>query len=141
MGLTSSYWPADTSEPVLELTVGGLLRRAAADAPDRTALVAGVPDPSQRRRWTYAELLDESERVARALLARFQPGERVAVWAPNIPEWVLLELGAGLAGVVLVTVNPAYRPAELSYVLRQSRASGIFLVPEFRGNPMRASLE
>src|SRR3954470_16420616 len=141
MALTSSYWPADTSEPVLDLTVGRLLREAVADAPDRTALVAGVPDPSQRRRWTYAELLADAERVARALLARFEPGERVAVWAPNIPEWVLLELGAALAGMVLVTVNPAYRPAELAFVLGQSRAAGILLVLEFRGNPMAASLD
>jgi fatty-acyl-CoA synthase len=141
MGLTSSYWPADTSEPVLELTVGGLLRRAAADAPDRAALVAGVPDPAERQRWTYAELLEEAERVARALLDRFERGERVAVWAPNIPQWVLLELGAGLARVVLVTVNPAYRPAELQYVLGQSKAAGIFLVDDFRGNPMLSSLE
>ena len=139
--LTTSYWPKDESEPVVDTTVGQLLRDAAADAPDRTALIAGVPDPGQRRRWTYAELLEESERAARALLARFEPGERVAVWAPNIPEWVILEMGAGLAGVVLVTVNPAYRPAELQYVLRQSGAAGIFLVPEFRGNPMAASLE
>src|SRR3954452_9174068 len=141
MALTSSYWPPHTSEPVLELTVGRLLREAVADAPDRTALVAGVPDPDQRRRWTYAELLADAELVARALLARFEPGERVAVWAPNIPEWVLLELGAGLAGVVLVTVNPAYRPAELQYVLGQSKAAGIFLVDDFRGNPMLSSLE
>jgi fatty-acyl-CoA synthase len=139
--LQESYWPLDASEPVVDLTVGGLLRAAAAEAPDRTALVAGVPDPAERRRWTYAELLDESERAARALLAQFSPGERLAVWAPNLPEWVVLEMAAGLAGIVLVTVNPAYRPAELQYVLRQSRAAGIFLVPEFRGNPMAASLE
>ncbi|MDY7103719.1 MAG: AMP-binding protein [Actinomycetota bacterium] len=113
-----------------------MLRDAAAQAPDRLALVEGIPDAGARRRWTYAELLDDSERVARALLARFEPGERVAVWANNIPEWELLELGAGLAGIVLVTVNPAYRASELSYVLRQSRASGLFLVPEVRGNPM-----
>ena len=140
MTLTTSHWPADTSEPVLDTTVGGLLREAAAEAPGRTALVAGVPDPAARRRWTYAELLADAERVARALLARFEPGDRIAVWAPNIPEWVVLELGAGLAGIVVVTVNPAYRAAELAYVLRQSRAAGIFLVDSFRGNPMAASL-
>ena len=140
MALTTSHWPADTSEPVLDTTVGGLLREAAAEAPDRTALVAGVPDPAARGRWTYAELLAGAERVARALLARFEPGDRVAVWAPNIPEWVVLELGAGLAGIVIVTVNPAYRAGELAYVLRQSRAAGIFLVDSFRGNPMAASL-
>jgi fatty-acyl-CoA synthase len=144
MSLTTSHWPPDTSEPVRETTVGGLLREAAAAAPHRAALVEGRPGasaPADRRRWTYAELLADSERVAQALLARFQPGDRVAVWAPNIPQWVLLEFGAALAGMVLVTVNPAYRPKELAYVLGQSGAAGLFLVPEFRGNPMRASLE
>jgi len=73
-----------------EVTVGELLRRAAAQVPDRTALVEGIPDAGARRRWTYASLLSESERAARALLGRFAPGEHVAVWAPNIPEWVVL---------------------------------------------------
>jgi fatty-acyl-CoA synthase len=139
--LSQSYWPADTSEPILETTVGGILRDAAARAADLPALVEGVPDPAARRRWTYGELLEQSQGVARALLGRFAPGERVAVWANNIPEWVLLEFGAALAGMTLVTVNPAYRSGELAYVLKQSRANGIFLVPEYRGNPMAASLE
>jgi len=141
MALTTSHWPKDESRPVHDTTVGDVLRAAAAAAPDRVALMAGVPDPAGRRRWTYAELLADAERAAKALLGRFQPGERVAVWAPNLAEWVVLEMAAGLAGLVLVTVNPAYRPAELAYVLRQSRAAGIFFVPEFRGNPMAASLE
>jgi fatty-acyl-CoA synthase len=99
-----------------------------------------MPDPGTRRRWTYAELLTDSERVARALLARFRPGERVAVWAPNIPEWVLLEFGAALAGIVLVTVNPALRRRETAYVLAQSRSVGLFYFDEFRGNPMAATV-
>jgi fatty-acyl-CoA synthase len=122
------------------MTVGDLLRDAAKAAPERTALVEGIADPAARRRWTYAELLAESERVARALLGRFEPGERVAIWSPNTPEWVMFELAAGLAGLVMVTVNPAYRPKELAYVLRQSQASGIVFTPEFRGNPMAASV-
>jgi fatty-acyl-CoA synthase len=122
-----------------DLTVGDLLREAAADSPDRVGLVAGAPGDD--RRWTFAEMLEESRRVAAALLARFEPGERVAIWAPNVPEWVLLEYGAALAGVVLVTVNPAYRQEELAYVLGQSAAAGILLVPEWRGNPMQASVD
>jgi fatty-acyl-CoA synthase len=86
-------------------------------------------------------VLAVSERVAAALLRRFEPGEKVAVWAPNTLEWILLEYGAALAGLVLVTINPAYRAPELSYVLKQSRAAGIFLLPEYRNNPMAASLE
>ncbi len=138
--LTESYWPADHSERVLESTVGGVLREAAESAPDRVALVAGVPNPRDRRRWTYSELLGEAESAARALLERFEPGEHLAVWAPNLSEWVILEFAAGLAGLTLVTVNPAYKPHELAYVLEQSGAVGIFLVPEFR-SPMASYLE
>jgi fatty-acyl-CoA synthase len=137
--LTTSYWPADTSVPLRDLTVGDLLREAATDSPDVVGLVAGIPGDD--RRWTFAEMLAVSEQVAAALLARFSQGERVAVWAPNLPEWVLLELGAALAGVVLVTVNPAYQRQELAHVLGQSGASGIFLVKEWRGNPMRSTLD
>lgn len=136
-----SYVPADESEPVLETTVGGILRTAAARHPERTALVEGIPEADARRRWTYAELLTDAETVARALSSRFEKGERIAVWAPNIPEWVILEFGAALSGLVLVTVNPAYKPSELHYVLKQSRAVGIFYLPAFRGNPMGQSLE
>ena len=137
--LTESYWPADGSVALRDLTVGALLREAAGDSPNEIALVAGVPGVD--RRWTFAEMLADAERVAYALLARFSPGERVAVWAPNLPEWVLLEFGAGLAGVVLVTVNPAYQRHELAYVLAQSGAAGVFLMNEWRGNPMRASVD
>jgi acyl-CoA synthetase (AMP-forming)/AMP-acid ligase II len=134
--LSTSYWPADRSQPVLDLTVGDALRDAAAQAPRTTALVQGAVDPAARRRWSYAELLEASECAARALLGRFAPGDRVAVWANNIPEWVILELAAGLAGITIVTVNPALRPQELAYVLGQSQADGIFLIPAYRASPM-----
>ncbi|HEX7657870.1 MAG TPA: AMP-binding protein [Pseudonocardiaceae bacterium] len=137
----SSYAVADDGdEAVLEQTVGDLLRQAVARAPEVTALVEGLPEDDRRRRWTYAELLAEAEQAARALLGRFAPGERVAVWANNIPEWVIFELAAALAGLTLVTVNPALRAAELRHVLGQSRASGVFLLREYRGNPMADTL-
>ena len=131
-----AHWPADTCEPVLETTVGSVLRAAAAAVPEHTAIVAWGATPAERRSWTFAQLLGEAERAARALLARFAPGEHVAVYAHNIPEWLLLELGAGLAGLVLVTINPASRARELEYVLRRSRAAGLFHVASFRGNPL-----
>ncbi len=104
-----------------------------AEVPDRDALVAGVADPAQRRRWTYRELAAEADRAARALLTRFEPGQHVAVWSVNRPEWVVLQLGAALAGLVLVTVNPALRRGELAYVLRQSRSAGVFYSEEQLG--------
>ena len=88
--LQRSYWPADTAEPVLETTVGSILREAAASAGERTAVVAWGQLPGERRVWTYTELLRDAEQTARALLRRFEPGEHVAVYAPNLAEWVLL---------------------------------------------------
>jgi len=139
--LSDSYYPADQSDRVLDTTVGGILRDAAEAVPDQIALIGGHPDPVQRRRGPDGGRLGAAERGARALLARFEPGERVAVWAPNVPQWEVVEFGAALAGLVLVTVNPAYKPGELCYVLEQSGSSGIFLLEEFRGNPMAQSLE
>jgi fatty-acyl-CoA synthase len=63
------------------------------------------------------------------------------VWAPNIPEWVITQFGAARAGVILVTVNPSFRASEVAYVLNQSESSGIFVLPEFRGNAMLKTVE
>ena len=134
--LTDSYFPAQADQPLIDLTVGDTLRAAAARTPAAAALIESDANGELARRWTYAELLTDSERLAHALLTRYQPGERVAVWAPNIPEWVIAEFGFALAGLVLVTVNPGYQPRELKYVLEQSRAAGLFLISEFRGNRM-----
>ena len=138
VSLTESYFPAQSDEDVLETTVGGILRAQAARTPNAGALLEAGMDGRIGRAWTYAELLADSERLARALLTRFKPGERICVWAPNIPEWVIMEYAAALAGLTLVTANPGYRPRELKFVLEQSRSVGLFLVQEYRGNPMAA---
>ncbi|MBC7656515.1 MAG: AMP-binding protein [Frankiaceae bacterium] len=117
-------------------TVGGVLIEAAAEAPDAEALVEARTDGSIGRRFTYSQLASEAERLADSLATRYAPGERIAIWSPNTPEWALLEFAAALAGLVLVTVNPAYQAKELAYVLHQSRSAGLFLVRECRGNPM-----
>jgi acyl-CoA synthetase (AMP-forming)/AMP-acid ligase II len=62
--LTTSYWPADTSSPVQETTIGGVLRAAAGRAPGQPALIFGDPDPARRRQWRYGELLAGAERAA-----------------------------------------------------------------------------
>lgn len=136
--LTHSHWPADTSEPLLETTLGGLLRQLVSEVPERVAFVEAVPDVRARRRWTYRQLLDEALRVATALLRYHRPGERVAVWAPNCAEWVLLQHGASLAGLVLVTVNPAYVTEEVRHVLAASGASAIFHADRYRHTDMAA---
>ncbi|MGH3764103.1 MAG: AMP-binding protein [Pseudonocardiaceae bacterium] len=137
---TSSYLVLDDDEPVLERTIGQALDDAAATWGPRTALVEFRPDGGGRR-WTFTQLQFDALRVARALLGRFAPGERVAIWAANHPEWVLLELGAAYAGITLVTVNPADTLGELTHVLAQSRSSGVVVQDEYRGRDLVAIVE
>jgi fatty-acyl-CoA synthase len=128
-----------TDGEIRAITLGDMLREAAAQAGDRIALVDGVKNPTARRRWTYRELLTEAERVARALLARFQPGDRIAVCAPNCPEWLILQHGVALAGMVLVPANPVYRRHELSAILTDCGAAALFHADQWRDNDIAAT--
>ena len=141
-----SYAAADRSAPILSMTAGDALRRAADLAGDVTALVELAPAgfisltgaEATDRRWSYRALLDDAERCACFLSSRFAPGDRICLWAPNVPEWVILQYGAALAGIVLVTANPALREGELRHVLRQSQARALLHVDQFRGSDMAA---
>jgi len=151
--LERAYWEADESLALEQTSTASILRAAAEQWPQKTALIDasnGLPPmpknstndlSAERRTWTYAELLDISERTARTLLNHFEPGTHIAVWAANCPEWVVLQYGLALAGMVLVTVNPAYGAAELSYVLAQSKSQGIFFQKQYRSFDMAAAVE
>jgi fatty-acyl-CoA synthase len=136
----TSYPATGSSDPMIEPTIGDALRLAARRWGQQTALVTPGAD-GHRLTWTFDELLSHAERTARALLQRFEPGEHVAIWAANGPEWPLVEFGAALAGLTLVTVNPAYRSAELTHVLRQSKAVGILVQPRYRGADLLSAVE
>ena len=131
--LQRSEYPADTSQPLFEGTLGDLMRRNAREVPDRVALVEGVADPAKRRRWTYRALVEVAERAARGLLKHFSPGDRVAFLAADSPEWVILQHAASFAGLVLVPVNPAYTARELEFVVANSEAAGIVYGRASRG--------
>ena len=135
--LRESHFPAQGGPEPAPMTIGDMLRQSVAAAPDQIALRELTYDGAIARSWTYAGLQADAERLARALASRHAEGARIAVYANNVPEWVLLELACGLAGVTLVTVNPAYQKRELKYVLEQSRSEAIYYVAEFRGNPMQ----
>jgi len=136
--LTQAYWPAAPGAAAEDMTIGDLLRSRARRWPDAVALVEIGYDGAARRSWTYARLLADCERLGRALASRHPAGARVAIYANNVPEWVLFEFGAAMAGLVAVTVNPASQQRELAYVLAQSRAEALYCVEEFRGNPLAA---
>jgi fatty-acyl-CoA synthase len=119
------------------LTIGQVLAETARRYPDRDALVF----PQLGRRWTWRQFSADVDAAARGLLALgIQTGEHVALWATNVPAWVLLQFATARIGAVLVNINPAYRPFELQYVLRQSDAVALFLVDQFKTSDYFAML-
>jgi acyl-CoA synthetase (AMP-forming)/AMP-acid ligase II len=144
MAMTNSYWPRSRDERILKMSTGDVLRRAAHTSAECTALVEIVPPDmlsvagarSTARRWTYKTLLRDAESCASWLLSYFKSGEHICLWAPNVPESVIIQYGAALAGLVLVTANPALRGEELRHILRLSRSVALIHVAEFRGTNM-----
>ena len=140
--LKQSYFPSPGDSPPVEWAVGDLLSHAVTRHADRVALkepAAKYDEPA--RSWSYAQLHEEARKAAVALLWRFKPGDRVAVWAAARPEYIFLQLGAALAKVVLVTLNPANRDDELHYLLGQSESRGLFMDREYRGRENRPIIE
>ncbi len=118
-------------------TIGQVLRETAVRFPDRQAAVFAA----RPWRMTWAELDREVDRVARGLLGLgLLRGDHFGVWATNVPEWLLLQFATARIGVVLVTVNPSYRPSELAYVLEQADIKALALIDRFKSTDYLASL-
>lgn len=119
------------------LTIGQVLAETAQRHGEREAVVF----PQLGRRWTWREFAADVDAAAKGLLALgIRTGEHVALWATNVPEWVLLQFATARIGAVLVNINPAYRPFELQYVLGQSDAVALFLVDRFKTSDYFAML-
>ena len=88
--LTQSYCRHEAASTVVPVTIGELLRESAARWPDIVALREIGTDGAAGRSWTYRALLRDAERLGRALASRHAPGARVAIYANNVPEWVLI---------------------------------------------------
>ncbi len=140
-GLNLSHFPADVSREILDTTLGNLMREVAERHPDRTALVEGAADPTQRRRWSYRQLVEVAEQGARALMSLFEPGERIGFLAPDTPDWVIVQHAASFAGLVLVPINPAFTSRELEFVLSNSEAAGVVFAESSRGKNLRKLVE
>ncbi len=124
-----SYVHGVSATPLLGETIGNNLRRTVERFGDHEALVV----PHQNYRATYRHLWDEITLVARGLMSRgVRKGDRVAIWAPNRFEWVVLQYAAARVGAILVNVNPAYRAHELEHVLKQSGASLVVIAAGYR---------
>jgi fatty-acyl-CoA synthase len=114
--------------PYRDVTVGELLTRLAAALPAREALVY-----AEQPRYTFAALEQEARIIARGLMVLgVEPGERVVLWATNVPEWIVLQFALAKIGAILVTANTSLRARDVDYLLRQSEAATLVAIRGFR---------
>lgn len=137
---TSTSEPAEFARPDLEFgTIPRMVRAAVARFGDVDAVVDVSGDTEVR--WSFAELVERVDEAGRAFVAAgLEPGDRVALWAPNIHEWIVASLGALAAGGVLVPLNTRFKGPEAAYVLERSGAAMLLTVNGFLGNDYVASL-
>jgi fatty-acyl-CoA synthase len=133
-----SYVCGVGTEPLLYKTVGAVLEEAAARWGEREALIVR----HQNIRWTYRELDEAADRLAAGLLhLGLVPGDRIGIWAPNRYEWVVTQFASAKAGLILVTINPAYRTSELEYALNKVGCKALVLAPSFKTSDYAGMLD
>jgi fatty-acyl-CoA synthase len=129
MVVLESYVHGNCGAPLIGSTIGVFLEEVATTDGARDALIV----PYQRIRWSYAELLARSDAFAAGLLSLgLEPGDRIGVWAPNCAEWTVTQFATARAGLILVTINPAYRVTELEHVLRTVECRALVTATRFR---------
>ncbi len=133
-----SYANGTSTVALLGETIGANLERTVGRWPDHEALVSRHQD----ERYTYAQLNDLVDLVARGLLdLGIEVGDRVGIWSPNCAEWVFVQFATAKVGAILVNINPAYRTNELEYVLRQSGCRLLVAAESFKTSDYRAMVE
>jgi fatty-acyl-CoA synthase len=132
-------WVKGASEPpLLDITIGQVLDRAADRWGDAEALVS----VAQAIRWSWRELAHRADRMAAGLLALgLEPGDRIGVWSPNCAEWALTQFAAAKVGLILTTINPAYRATELEFTLRKAGVKAVVAAERFKTSDYAAMLE
>ncbi|WP_420620640.1 AMP-binding protein [Candidatus Poriferisocius sp.] len=134
--LSSASGP--TTTPLLDETISANLARTVDSHGDRDALIS----VEQGLRFTYREFAAAVDAAAAGLMALgVQVGDRVGIWSPNCAEWVLVQYATARIGSILVTINPAYRVAELEYVLNQSGISVLVAAESFSHSDYRGMIE
>jgi fatty-acyl-CoA synthase len=148
MGMTNnglSYWQAESEGiELLDTTIGDLLDRRADEWPAQEAVVYSCyPEfgDALNLRWTYQQYRERANAVAKGLLAlSLHKGDHIAIWAANVPEWLLIQMAAAKAGLVLVTINPLLRSVELEYMLKQGDIRALFFMARLRDHDCLATI-
>ena len=133
-----SHFKGPTEPPLLQSTIGEALVAAAERWGDREALVS----VHQQRRFTYSQLLEAVDRLAGNLIALgLQKGDRIGIWSPNCAEWVLTQFAAARAGLIFVTINPAYRLHEAEYTFNKVGLRALVVADKFKTSDYPAMVE
>jgi len=133
----ASYVCGTSDTPLLYMTIGAALARTVEAHADREALVVC----HQGTRWSWAELGRRVDTLAANFIAMgLQRGERIGIWSPNCTEWVLTQLASAKAGLILVTINPAYRTSELEHALNLSGCRALVIADRFKTSDYVAML-
>jgi fatty-acyl-CoA synthase len=124
-----SYVHGAADEPLLGQTIGQALERAAGKWADHTALISCA----QGIRWTWRELRDHADAFAAGLFALgLRRGDRIGIWSLNRAEWAVTQFATARAGLILVTINPAYRLSELEYALNKAGCAALVTATVFK---------
>jgi fatty-acyl-CoA synthase len=127
--IADSYVCGTADVPLLGITIGRALDHAARRWGDREALVS----PSHGVRWTWKELAERVDALAAGFLALgLERGARIGIWSLNRPEWTLTQFAAAKAGLILVTINPAYRLSELEFALARVGCTALVTATAFK---------
>jgi fatty-acyl-CoA synthase len=124
-----SYVCGTSSAPLLGDTIGRSLDLAVTRWGEHEALVS----PSHGVRWTWKKFAEKVDALAAGFLALgLVRGERIGIWSLNRPEWTLTQFAAAKAGLILVTINPAYRLTELEFALAKVGCAAIVSATAFK---------
>uniref|UniRef100_A0A9J8D698 Medium-chain acyl-CoA ligase ACSF2, mitochondrial n=2 Tax=Cyprinus carpio TaxID=7962 RepID=A0A9J8D698_CYPCA len=124
--LTTSYVHGTSSHSLLSSTVDQCLQRSVERHPDREALVF----MQDRIRKTFAQFYQDT--AAGLLAVGLKRGDRLGMWGPNIYEWVLMQFATAKAGIILVSVNPAYQLQEVEFALRKVQCNAVVCPTQFK---------
>ncbi|MBU2289116.1 MAG: AMP-binding protein, partial [Gammaproteobacteria bacterium] len=129
MPLNQSLARGATDVPLIEQTIGDFFDDMAARQGEHEALVS----VHEQRRYSYAALRREADRLASALLQLgLAPGDRVGIWSHNNAPWVLMQIATAKVGLILVNINPAYRTSELEYALNKVSCKALVTMKSFK---------
>ncbi|KAK9767189.1 hypothetical protein K7432_003188 [Basidiobolus ranarum] len=137
--LTKSHVVGDTSKPLCEETIGAFWNRQVSRFGDREALIV---KHENNLRWSFREFGENVDNLIRGLHASgLRKGDRVGVFMPNNSAWATLQYATAKLGLILVTINPAYRSHELLQALQLVECKSLILTPAFKSSDYVKMLE